>query len=119
MAALRTELAVPVAAASGIAALFGRSDDLDRLASFVRRNAVPLGLLALGVAWLGLHHRGRLGDVAGALARQLSDGARDVADRAAAAALAAAGEQIGRPATPPDKTGGRPEEPSDKRIAEK
>jgi hypothetical protein len=48
LAGIRRELAPPIAAALGAASLLSRAEDAKRFGDFVRRNAVPLGLIALG-----------------------------------------------------------------------
>ena len=63
----------------------------------MRRNALPLGLIGLGAAWLAVQNRGILGTLGGSYARDFLEQARVLGKSAAEAALSAALEEIGRP----------------------
>jgi hypothetical protein len=97
IAALRHDLALPIAAVLATAALLDEAGEGAQLRDFVRRNALPLGLIGLGAAWLALHNRGTLGTLGGSYVREFLERARVLGKSAAEAALAAALEEIGRP----------------------
>lgn len=50
LSSIRRELSLPIAAAAGMATLLDRAVDAERLRDFLRRNAAPLGIIALGAA---------------------------------------------------------------------
>lgn len=97
LAAIRHDFALPIAAAVGVAAALNQAGDAKQLGAFVRRHAVPLGLIAAGAAWLAVQYRGALGEFGSTYAREFLDRARGIGARAAEAALSAAIEEIARP----------------------
>jgi len=63
VAAARHDLVAPLAAAAGIRAMMGRTGGGQSLGAFLRQNAAPIGLVVVGLAWLGLRNRDRLNDL--------------------------------------------------------
>jgi hypothetical protein len=107
IAALRRDLALPIAAVVATAALLDEAGEGAQLRDFVRRNALPLGLIGLGAAWLAVQNRGILGTLGGSYAREFLERARELGKSAAEAALSAALEEIGRPPDEPPEDGAR------------
>lgn len=105
LAALRRELALPIAAVMATAALIDEAGEGAQLHDFVRRNALPLGLIGLGAAWLAVENRGALGTFGGSWAREFLERARALGKSVAEAALNAALEEIGKPAPEPPASG--------------
>jgi hypothetical protein len=105
IAALRRDLALPIAAVVATAALLDEAGEGAQLRDFVRRNALPLGLIGLGAAWLAVQNRGILGTLGGSYAREFLERARELGKSAAEAALSAALEEIGRPPDEPPEDG--------------
>jgi hypothetical protein len=105
IAALRRDLALPIAAVMATAALLDEVGEGAQLRDFVRRNALPLGLIGLGAAWLAVQNRGNLGALGGSYAREFLERARVLGKSAAEAALSAALEEIGRPPGEPPESG--------------
>ncbi len=105
LADLHRDLALPVAAVIGAAALFEQAGDARQLGTFLRRNALPLALIAVGAAWLGVQNRSTLGELGGSYARDFLDRARALVTRVGEAALSAASEAIGRPHPDIDERG--------------
>jgi F0F1-type ATP synthase membrane subunit b/b' len=99
ISSIRADLAMPIAAAAAAAAMLDRAGDTKQLGAFVKRNAAPLGLIALGAIWLAVKNRGALGEMSERYARELRDRARMIATKAVEAALSAAIDQIARPDT--------------------
>jgi hypothetical protein len=96
--ALRRELALPIAAVRASAALLDDAGQRAQLLDFVRRNALPLGLIGIGAAWLAVENRGILGTLGNAYAREFLERARTLGKSAAEAALSAALDEIAGPA---------------------
>ena len=69
--ALQHDLAVPLAAITGVRAVIGRAGGRRWLGPFLRRNAAPIGLIVVGLAWLGLRNRERLSDLGRSAGAQL------------------------------------------------
>jgi hypothetical protein len=89
LAAVRRELALPRAAVLAATAVLDRAGGAKELVPFIRRHAVPFGLMALGAAWLAM--QGRAPREAGVpYARDLIDRARAIGSQAVEAALSAA-----------------------------
>ena len=109
IAALRRDLALPIAAVLATAALLDEAGEGAQLRDFVRRNALPLGLIGLGAAWLAVQNRAILGTLGGSYAREFLERARVLGKSAAEAALSAALEEIGGPPGEPPE--GEPEPP--------
>ena len=105
IAALRRDLALPIAAVMATAALLEEAGEGAQLRDFVRRNALPLGLIGLGAAWLAVQNRGALGTLGSSYAREFLEQARVLGKSAAEAALSAALEELGRPAGDPPDSG--------------
>jgi len=105
IAALRRDLALPIAAVMATAALLDEVGEGAQLRDFVRRNALPLGLIGLGAAWLAVQNRGILGTLGGSYAREFLERARVLGKSAAEAALSAALEEIGGPQGEPPEDG--------------
>jgi hypothetical protein len=93
---LRQDLALPIAVVAGAAAILHGSSDATPLREFLRHNAVPLGIIALGTGWLAVQNRDRIANLAGAYGGELLEKARSVGTRMAEAALSAAIDEIGR-----------------------
>lgn len=94
---IRHELALPLAAASRVASALDGTGDVKQLGDFVRRHAAPLGLIALGAAWLAVRCRGALGDTGAGFAHELLDRVRVLGGRAMERALSAAAAELSRP----------------------
>ena len=92
---LRQELALPIAVTAGATAILHRGTDAAQLRQFLRHNAVPLGIIALGAGWLTAQYRERIAEIAGAYGGELLETARYVGTRAVEAALSAAIGEIG------------------------
>jgi hypothetical protein len=103
--ALRRELALPIAAVRASTALLDEVCQPAQLLDFVRRNALPLGLIGMGAAWLAVENRETLGTLGSAYTREFLERARALGKSAAAAALSAALDEIGRPAAEPRQFG--------------
>jgi hypothetical protein len=86
LAELQRELAVPIAAVKATAAFFEEGAQGGQLRDFARRNALPLGLIGLGAAWLAVQNRAALVTLGGAWAREFLEGSRALANSAAKAA---------------------------------
>ena len=97
IAVLSQDLALPIAAVMATAAILDEVGEGAQLRDFVRRNALPLGLIGLGAAWLAVHNRGTLGTLGGSYVREFIERARVLGKSAAEAALSAALEEIGSP----------------------
>ena len=112
--ALRRDLALPIAAVMASAALLGEGGEGVLLRDFMRRNALPLGLIGMGAAWLAVENRGTLGALGRSCAREFLERARALGRDAAEAALSVALDEIGGPAGEARQTGGEaaPGEPS-------
>ena len=93
---LRQELALPIAVAAGSAAILHRGTEAAQLRHFLRHNAVPLGIIALGTGWLAVQNRERVAELAGSYGGELLETARSVGTRVVEAALSAAIDEIGR-----------------------
>ena len=109
IAVLRRDLALPIAAVMATAALLEEAGEGAQLRDFVRRNALPLGLIGLGAAWLAVQNRDALATLGGSYAREFLERARVLGKSAAEAALSAALEEIGRPPGEPPE--GEPDSP--------
>ena len=90
LAAAHRDLALPLAAATVATAALGRIDGAPELGPLIRRHAVPLGLMALGAAWLAVRCRGTLRQAGGAYSHELLDRVRTIGGHAVDAALSAA-----------------------------
>jgi hypothetical protein len=110
IAVLSQDLALPIAAVMATAALLDEAGEGAQLRDFVRRNALPLGLIGLGAAWLAVQNRGTLGALGSSYVREFLERARVLGKSAAEAALSAALEEIGRP--PGEPTEGGSQSPS-------
>jgi hypothetical protein len=108
IAALRHDLALPIAAVLATAALLDEAGEGAQLRDFVRRNALPIGLIGLGAAWLAVQNRAILGTLGGSYAREFLERARVLGKSAAEAALSAALEEIGGPPGEPPEGGSEP-----------
>lgn len=100
IAALRRELVLPIAAVAASAALFDDAS-VRKLREFVRHNALPLGLVGLGAAWLAVENRGAFTEFASGYAQEFVQEARRLGTSAAGAALSAAHDEIGWPTDDP------------------
>jgi signal transduction histidine kinase len=96
LAAIRRDLGVPLAAIAGMAALLDQAGDAPQIREFLRHNAMPLGLIALGMLWLGVQNRKSLGNLGSAYANEVLRRARTLGKTATAAAISAALEEIAR-----------------------
>src|SRR5204863_3635417 len=96
------------------AALFGEGGEGLLLRDFMRRNALPLGLIGLGAAWLAVENRGTLSAFGSTCAREFLERARALGRDAAEVALSVALNEIGGPAGAARDTGTgvAPAEPS-------
>jgi hypothetical protein len=108
LADLQRELAVPIAAVKATAALFEEAAQGAQVRDFMRRNALPLGLIGLGAAWLAVQNRGVLGALGSAWAREFLEGPRAFANSAAKAALSAVLQELGSPAPEPPQSAPQP-----------
>ena len=96
LTAIRRDLGVPLAAIAGMAALLDQAGDAPQIREFLRHNAMPLGLIALGMLWLGVQNRKSLGNLGSAYANEVLQRARTLGKTATAAAISAALEEIAR-----------------------
>jgi hypothetical protein len=96
--ALRRELALPIAAVRASTALLDEACQPAQLLDFVRRNALPLGLIGMGAAWLAVENRETLGTLGSAYTREFLERARALGKSAGEAALSAALDEIAGPA---------------------
>jgi hypothetical protein len=96
--ALRRELALPIAAVKASAALLDEAGQPAQLLDFARRNALPLGLIGMGAAWLAVENREMLGTIGSAYTREFLERARALGKSAAKAALSAALDEVAGPA---------------------
>ena len=110
IAVLSQDLALPIAAVMATAALLDEVGEGAQLRDFVRRNALPLGLIGLGAAWLAVHNRGTLGTLGSSYVREFLERARVLGKSAAEAALTAALGEIGSP--PGEASEGESQSPS-------
>jgi hypothetical protein len=97
--ALRHELALPLYAAKGLREMLQPASERKPIGEFLRANAGPLGLIALGLAWLALQNRRGVGTVARVVGQDLVEHTRRVIEVAAEAAIEAATNEVTRPQT--------------------
>lgn len=90
LAATRRDLALPRAAVLAATAALDRAGGAKELGPFIRRHAVPLGLMALAAAWLAMQSRGTPREAGATYARDLIDRARTIGSQAVEAVLSVA-----------------------------
>ena len=98
ISSVRSEFALPITAVAGALTMFDCLNNAKHFGAFVRRNAAPLGIIALGTIWLAVQNRGTLSTIGGSYVRDLLDRTRTIGTKAAEAALSAAIDELAPPA---------------------
>ena len=98
IAGIRGDLAVPIALAAAATNALGRAAESKDISVLVRRHAIPLGLIGVGLAWIAAQHRDALGRLGAEYGKDLLESARALGVRVIEAATAAALETLSPPA---------------------